>query len=239
MPLYKGLTISQNNSQFCCKSTEQSIPKLLKWGHSLRAHMTLADVFARKHVQEVQAWAFLAKSKQSGGDCSNSRGTYSGGMIEAWGWWGGGGTFTKIFIKSKKFLSEMSIIFSDVKNSKNMEEVHKKGTWHKFRLYEVNFDLTCEGHPNYSRAYFMNIMSYFNDHQMCPNNWLHYFWVSLCQVPFFMNLLHSPRCFDIWQIIGKTSPQQSTWWKFHYLKFVFLFKIGDLFWNSISLTPIF
>ena len=34
----------------------------------------------------------------------------------------------------------------------------------RFRLYVVNFDLTCEGHPKYSRAYFMNIMNCFNDH---------------------------------------------------------------------------
>ena len=80
-------------------------------------------------MQEVQAWAFLAKSKQSGGDCSNSRGTYSRGMIEAWGWWGSGGTFTKIFSKSKKFLSEMSIICQ-------MSKIQK--IWRRFTKKELD-----------------------------------------------------------------------------------------------------
>ena len=37
-----------------------------------------------------------------------------------------------------------------------------------FRLYEVNFDLTCEGHLNTSKTYFMDILRCFHDHQMWP-----------------------------------------------------------------------
>ena len=35
---------------------------------------------------------------------------------------------------------------------------------------EVNFEVACEGHPNYSKTYFMNILRCFGDHQMWPQN---------------------------------------------------------------------
>ena len=50
-----------------------------------------------------------------------------------------------------------------------MEEVHKKEhDIMRFRLYEVYFDLTCDGHQNTSKIYFMNILRCFNDHQLFP-----------------------------------------------------------------------
>ena len=39
-----------------------------------------------------------------------------------------------------------------------------------FRRYEVNFDLTCEGHQNTPETYSMNILGCFDDHQMLPQN---------------------------------------------------------------------
>ena len=40
----------------------------------------------------------------------------------------------------------------------------------RFRFYEINFDLTCEGQPNYSKTYFMNILRCFDDHHMWPHD---------------------------------------------------------------------
>ena len=34
----------------------------------------------------------------------------------------------------------------------------------------INFEVTCEGHPNYSKTYFMNILRCFDDYQMWPQN---------------------------------------------------------------------
>ena len=69
----------------------------------------------------------------------------------------------------------------------------------RFRLYEVSFNLTCEGHPNYSKTYFVNIMNCFNEHQMWPKI----------------------------DLIMSESPYVK--FLFHYIIFIFLIKIGDFF----------
>ena len=38
----------------------------------------------------------------------------------------------------------------------------------RLRRNEVNFDIICEGHQNYSKAYFMNILRCFDDHEIRP-----------------------------------------------------------------------
>ena len=58
-----------------------------------------------------------------------------------------------------------------------MEEVHKNELdIIEFRVYEVNFDLTGEVHPNYSKTYFMNILRRFNDDQMWSQNYVKFFY---------------------------------------------------------------
>ena len=48
-----------------------------------------------------------------------------------------------------------------------MEKVHKKEPdIMSFKHNEVSFDLTCEGHPNYPKTYFMNILRCFDGHIM-------------------------------------------------------------------------
>ena len=55
-----------------------------------------------------------------------------------------------------------------------MSESQTAGLWRRLikqepdimrlRYNVVNFDITCEGHLNYSKAYFMNILKCFDDH---------------------------------------------------------------------------
>ena len=76
----------------------------------------------------------------------------------------------------------------NMSNTWSMEEVNKKKKEldiMRFRLYEVKFDLTCEGHQNTSKTYFVNVLRCFDDHQMWPQNWPHYIGASLYQVLFF------------------------------------------------------
>ena len=81
-----------------------------------------------------------------------------------------------------------------------------------------------------SETYFMNILRCFDDHQIWPQNWPHHIWASLCQVLFFVNLLHRPGVwhFDIWQIISLMSDLMSDLVSdqiFNFLKFYKFFKI--------------
>ena len=68
-----------------------------------------------------------------------------------------------------------------------MEEVHKNELdMMRLRLYEVNFDLTCEVHPNYSKTYFINILRCFNDHQMWPQNFVKFFFLRTSSMVQFL-----------------------------------------------------
>ena len=48
--------------------------------------------------------------------------------------------------------------------SKVSKRTHVIANIMRFRLYEVNLDLTCESHQNTSKTYFMNILRCFDDH---------------------------------------------------------------------------
>ena len=59
-----------------------------------------------------------------------------------------------------------------------------------------------EGHQNCSKTLFMYILRVFGDHHIWHQNLRQYAWTSLCQLFFFVNLLHS-LCvwlFDIWHL---------------------------------------
>ena len=54
----------------------------------------------------------------------------------------------------------------------------------RFKHNEVNSKKRYEGHTNYSKTYFVNILKYFNDQQTPLQNWPHYVSISLCQALF-------------------------------------------------------
>ena len=65
--------------------------------------------------------------------------------------------------------------------------------------------------PKHLENIFYEHLGCFDDHQIWPQNWPHHIWASLCQVFFFINLLHRPGVwhFDIWQIISLMSDLMS------------------------------
>ena len=73
----------------------------------------------------------------------------------------------------KTYLSKLPIICQMSKTQKTVWSIQYKNSIKreldimKFRLYEVNFDYTCEAYPNYSETYFMNILMCFDDHHIC------------------------------------------------------------------------
>ena len=132
----------------------------------------------------------------------------AGGLGAVVGGRGGKGLSITWHIIFANYLSNVKM-----SNTMTMEEVRKKKQLDimRLKLYEVKFDLTCECHQNTSKTYFMNILGCFDDHQIWPQNWPHHIWASLCQVFFFINLLHRPGVwhFDIWQIISLMSDLMS------------------------------
>ena len=80
----------------------------------------------------------------------------------------------------------------------------------RFQHSEVNFEVRYEGQQNCSKTHFINFLKVFSDHHMWGQNWPHYVWTSLCQVNFFMNLIHSQSVlfFDIWYKAGV-----GAWWR--------------------------
>ena len=106
--------------------------------------------------------------------------------------WGGLSNMlsVKLCPKINDLNNKLCLICQNV-DSWTMDEVHTKLTWHNdITTCEGQFKITCEGSPNYSKIYFMNIFGCFDDHQMQPKNWPHYVWTSSCQL-LFMNLLHN------------------------------------------------
>ena len=65
----------------------------------------------------------------------------------------------------------------------------KKITWYN----EVNFEVTYDGHQKSSKYSLNMFYTHFDDLHRRPQNWPHYAFAltSLCQVYFFMNLIHS------------------------------------------------
>ena len=72
----------------------------------------------------------------------------------------------------------------------------------RFTHIYVNFDVKYEGHQNCPKILSMNILRVFSDHHLWRQNWHQYLWTSLCQLIFFVNLLHSLHVwlFDIWHL---------------------------------------
>ena len=72
----------------------------------------------------------------------------------------------------------------------------------RFTNIDINFDVRYEGHQNCPKILSMNILSVFSDHHLWRQNWHQYLWTSLCQLNFFVNLLHSLGVwfFDIWHL---------------------------------------
>ena len=87
---------------------------------------------------------------------------------------GGGASKYTTFSKLNKYFSELQIC--------QMSESQTAGLWRtlikkepdiiRLRHNEVNFDITCKGHQNYSKAYFMDILRCFDDHQIPPQKFL-------------------------------------------------------------------
>ena len=69
-----------------------------------------------------------------------------------------------------------------------------------FRHNEVNFKVKYEDHQKCSKSYFLKFLKVFSDHHVWHQNWPQGVWTSLCQVKFFMNLIHSQHLWlcDIW-----------------------------------------
>ena len=71
-------------------------------------------------------------------------------------------------------MSKLPVIhnISNVKksNSWTMDKVHEKLDTRRLKHNVANFEVTIEGHPNYSKTCFMKICRYCDDHQMQPQN---------------------------------------------------------------------
>ena len=73
----------------------------------------------------------------------------------------------------------------------------------RFTYIDVNFDITCESHQNWSKILSMHILRGFGAHHMWHQNWHHYGKLALCSLKKYSTNLNSTSPFyrSTWQCV--------------------------------------